>query len=343
MELIVNNQIILFVDSSMIGGIETHIIELYKLLHKNQVSCSILFYKNHGNNEFYELLDKQSIPYNFLQGTLISLIKRFHSYDRNTVIHTHGYKAGILGRLVCKITNNHCVSTYHAGETGKGKMWLYNRLDLWLSRLSTNFAVSEKIIKTITNAQLLENFIAITEPPSTDFAQPLLRIGFVGRLSYEKGPDIFYELAESMQTNKQVQFHLFGDGPMRDRIPQLNNLNYHGLTPRDDIWQHLDALLICSREEGLPMTLLESMAHYKIVISSPVGAIPSIINNGVNGFLMKSANTLECQQSIEALLALSTTQKSEMAHSAYTMLEERFSGRKQFNLLQNAYTAKTLL
>jgi hypothetical protein len=222
-------------------------------------------------------------------------------------------------------------------------MWLYNRLDLWLSRLSTNFAVSEKIIKTITNAQLLENFIAITEPPSTDFAQPLLRIGFVGRLSYEKGPDIFYELAESMLTNKQVQFHLFGDGPMRDRIPQLNNLNYHGLTPRDDIWQHLDALLICSREEGLPMTLLESMAHYKIVISSPVGAIPSIINNGVNGFLMKSANTLECQQSIEALLALSTTQKSEMAHSAYTMLKERFSGKKQFNLLQSAYAAKTIL
>ena len=343
MELVVNNQVILFVDSSMIGGIETHIIELHKLLNKNRVNCSVLFYKNHENNEFYKLLNKQSIQYDFLQGSLVGLIMRFRRYDRNTVIHTHGYKAGILGRLVCKLTNKHCVSTYHAGEAGTGKMWLYNKLDLWLSGLSTNFAVSEKISKTIKNAQLLENFIAITEPPSTDFAQLVLRIGFVGRLSYEKGPDIFYELAESMQTNKQVKFHLFGDGPMRDRIPPLDNLHYHGLTPRDDIWQHLDVLLICSREEGLPMTLLESMAHYKIVISSPVGAIPSIINNGVNGFLMKSASALECQQSIEALLALSTTQKSEMAHSAYTMLEERFSGRKQFNLLQSAYTAKTLL
>ena len=338
-----NNQVILFVDSSMIGGIETHIIELHKLLNKNRVNCSVLFYKNHENNEFYKLLNKQSIQYDFLQGSLVGLIMRFRRYDRNTVIHTHGYKAGILGRLVCKLTNKHCVSTYHAGEAGTGKMWLYNKLDLWLSGLSTNFAVSEKISKTIKNAQLLENFIAITEPPSTDFAQLVLRIGFVGRLSYEKGPDIFYELAESMQTNKQVKFHLFGDGPMRDRIPPLDNLHYHGLTPRDDIWQHLDVLLICSREEGLPMTLLESMAHYKIVISSPVGAIPSIINNGVNGFLMKSASALECQQSIEALLALSTTQKSEMAHSAYTMLKERFSGRKQFNLLQNAYTAKILL
>jgi hypothetical protein len=58
---------------------------------------------------------------------------------------------------------------------------------------------------------------------------------------------------------------------------------------------------------------------------------------------MKSANTLECQQSIEALLTLSTMQKSEMAHSAYTMLKERFSGKKQFNLLQSAYAAKTIL
>lgn len=343
MELVVNNRIILFVDSSMIGGIETHIIELHKLLNKNRVNCSVLFYKNHGNNEFYRLLDKQSIQYDFLQGSFMSLIMRFRSYDHNTVIHTHGYKAGILGRLACKLINKHCVSTYHAGEAGTGKMWLYNKLDLWLSWLSTNFAVSEKISKTIKNAQLLENFIAITEPPSTNFAQPVLKIGFVGRLSYEKGPDIFYALAQNMLINQQVEFHLFGDGPMRNAIPQINNLHYHGLTNRDAIWQHVDALLICSREEGLPMTLLESMSNHKIVISSPVGAIPSIINNGVNGFLMKSANALECQQSIEALLALSTTQKSEMAHSAYAMLEERFSGKKQFALLQTAYTAKTLL
>ena len=338
-----NCQIILFVDSSMIGGIETHIVELHKLLSKNNVSCSVLFYKNHGNNDFYTLLDKQSIRYDFLQGTPSSLIKQLRRYDDNTVIHTHGYKAGILGRLACKLTHKHCISTYHAGDAGTGKMWLYNKLDLWLSCLSTNFAVSEQISKTIKNATLLENFIDIKEPPTVNFFSSPLRIGFVGRLSYEKAPDIFYTLAESMQNSNNVMFHLFGDGPMRNTIPQLENLHYHGLTNRDDIWHQIDVLLICSREEGLPMTLLESMAHHKIVISSPVGAIPSIIKNNTNGLLMKTGDAQECQNCINALLIQSPDQKSAMAQAAYAMLKERFSGKNQFLLLQNAYTAKSRL
>lgn len=333
-----NCHVVLFVDSSMIGGIETHILELYKLLSNNHVSCSVLFYQNHQNYEFYKLLDKEKVKYAFVQGTLSSLIKQLAKYDKQTVIHTHGYKAGILGRVACKIMGRRCISTYHAGEAGTGKMWLYNKLDIWLSRFSTNFAVSDKIKDTLHNATLLENFIDLPLIKPQHKPNEPLRVGFVGRLSYEKAPDIFFSLANNMQDNLNVNFHLFGDGPMKGSIPKLNNLQYYGLAKRDDIWHKIDVLLICSREEGLPMTLLEAMAENKLVISSPVGAIPSIINH-TNGLLMGEGNERECQHCIETLLTLTPEDRASMARNAYAVLEERFSGKKQLSLLLNAYNA----
>ena len=335
-----NYHVILFVDSSMLGGIETHIVELSKLLSKNNVRSSILFYKNHGNQKFYDLLIKENIRYDFLQGKIKNLANKLLSYDNNTVVHTHGYKAGILGRLVCNIINKRCISTYHAGEVGNGKVKYYNKLDQWLSSLSINFAVSNKIKNTISNVKLLENFISLPAPSKPVIHTSTIKIGFVGRLSYEKGPDIFFQLAENMKQSNNVEFHIFGDGPLKNKIPVINNLHYHGLTERNNIWNQIDVLLICSREEGLPMTLLEAMSQHKLVISSAVGAIPSIIKNNKTGFLMSVGDAKDCQKSIEQLIDFPPQAKVNLLNNAYNMLEERFSGKKQFLLLHQAYTGK---
>ena len=47
-----------------------------------------------------------------------------------------------------------------------------------------------------------------------------------------------------------------------------------------------DALLLTSKIEGTPISILESMATERVVFSTKVGAIPSIINNGENGFFI---------------------------------------------------------
>ncbi|MBE0358887.1 glycosyltransferase [Pseudoalteromonas aliena] len=337
-----NYNVVLLVDSSMIGGIETHLVELSKLLSRNHIECSILFYKHHCNQGFYDMLDKENISYDFLQGNINSLLKKLSSFNNQTVIHTHGYKAGILGRIACKVTNKRCISTFHAGEAGTGKVKLYNKLDRWLCALSTNFAVSNKIKDTLRNAHLMENFISLQHTkyiPPNNLNKPM-RIGFVGRLSFEKGPDIFFQLAKNMQQNKGVEFHVFGQGPLQSDIPVLNNLLYHGLTDRGAIWEKIDALLICSREEGLPMTLLEAMSQRKFIISSSVGAIPSIIEDSKTGFLMPEGDANDCQKRIEQLLLLPNVQKLKMLDNAYNMLDERFSGKKQFLLLQQAYTGQ---
>ena len=51
--------VVLFVDSSMLGGIETHLVELSKLLTQNRISNYIMFYEDHKNQAFYVLLNKK--------------------------------------------------------------------------------------------------------------------------------------------------------------------------------------------------------------------------------------------------------------------------------------------
>ncbi|PLT24031.1 MULTISPECIES: glycosyltransferase family 4 protein [unclassified Pseudoalteromonas] len=330
-------RVILFVDSSMIGGIETHLIEISKLLAKNNVPSIILFYKDHGNKAFYTLLDNESIKYDFAQGNVGNFLKKLRQYNEKIVIHTHGYKAGIVARVVCKLYRYHCVSTYHAGETGEGRVRFYNKIDKLLSFLSINFAVSDNIAKSIKNSTLLENFISIPSETKPKQITKALKVGFVGRLSHEKGPDIFCKLSSMMQADARIQFHVFGDGPLKNDVTNSQNIKYHGLTNRNNIWEHLDVLLICSREEGLPMTLLEAISENTLIVSSPVGAIPTIIKNKKNGFLMTKGNIEDCKHNLDLILKMTPQQKVIMLETAKKMLEERFSGKKQFALLDKAY------
>ena len=139
------NDVVLFVDSSLYGGIESHLVELAKLLHRKGVTCKVLFYQDHNNQLFYNKLESANIQFEFLQGSFSSLKSAFTQFSKHTVIHTHGYKAGICGRLLCHYLGLRCVSTYHAGEPGFGMVRLYNALDKLTARFSINFAVSKKI------------------------------------------------------------------------------------------------------------------------------------------------------------------------------------------------------
>lgn len=78
----------------------------------------------------------------------------------------------------------------------------------------------------------------------------------------------------------------------RDNIPQL--------------MAHCDAMCLPSIWEGLPVTLLESLSVGCIPICSPVGGIPNVINDGVNGFLSKSSCENDYTLVVKRYLALST-------------------------------------
>ncbi|KPZ72083.1 MULTISPECIES: glycosyltransferase family 4 protein [Pseudoalteromonas] len=334
--------VILFVDSSLIGGIESHLIAMSKLLERYNIMSSVLFYQDHNNRELYNRLENANITFGFAGGNLKSLNEILKMFPRSALLHTHGYKASIMGKLVCRWQNRPCISTYHAGEAGTGKVYFYNKLDKLLSYFSLNFAVSSKLTEELYNAELLENFIQVNESTKVLGLKHNneLNVGFVGRLSHEKGPDIFIETAKRFNT-ANLKFHMFGDGPMLNEL-DMSAVSYHGQCEQQQIWQQLDVLVICSRAEGLPMVALEAMAHGVLVIASPVGQLPQIINHLSNGLMMTESTSDALHKQLNNVIMLSNDQRSYMLGNAQRLVKQRFSGEQQFKQLDRVYSSSLL-
>lgn len=112
------------------------------------------------------------------------------------------------------------------------------------------------------------------------------RIGFVGRLSEEKQPEIFCELSKK----SLYDFSIYGDGPMMDGLKlKYPNIKFKGLCNNIfEIYSNIDILVMTSKFENCPMTILEAQAFGIPCIAPKVGGIPEIVDHGVNGILYEN-------------------------------------------------------
>jgi glycosyltransferase involved in cell wall biosynthesis len=122
-------------------------------------------------------------------------------------------------------------------------------------------------------------------------------IGFLGRLSEEKGIlNFIYAVPLILKEIPDCQFTIIGDGPLRNDIDRfittnnlINNVQCKGWIPHDALPEYLNKLriiIIPSDTEGLPNAMVEAMACGAVIVASPVGAIPDIIGDGKNGYLL---------------------------------------------------------
>lgn len=312
----------LLLDSRHGGGIESHVLQLAEGLHEHNEHVEVIFLTDYGRHPMRDTLIKLGINNRTLNGkfsTLYSTLKSAHP----TLLHTHGYKAGIFGRFAAWATNIPSISTYHAGEIGTGKLALYDWLDRSTARFSNKiFAVSPQIAKRLPgNAEVANNFVN-----NKNLSQSTgLEIAFVGRVSIEKGPDLFMKLAEKLP---DIRFHLYGDGPQLTDIKNknINNLTCHGQqNDMSQVWPNIALLVMPSRFEGLPMAALEAMARGIPVLAFNVGALNKLITSGVNGWLIEPGNIEAFSAHIRLWASLSQQQKSAFQTACINTINTQFS------------------
>ena len=122
--------------------------------------------------------------------------------------------------------------------------------------------------------------------------------GFLGRLSPEKRPQDFVQAAGQLSS---CQFRIAGDGPLTASITETiieqgisDRCHFEGCTSNPvGFLAGIDALIISSEVEGLPLVLLEAMALELPVIATSVGEIPRVVDHGRNGFLYKTGQVNE--------------------------------------------------
>jgi glycosyltransferase involved in cell wall biosynthesis len=128
---------------------------------------------------------------------------------------------------------------------------------------------------------------------SLDLPEDKVLVAFFGRLSEEKGANVFVEIARRLAPDPRFYFLLYGDGPERERVMGMverYELSDKFFAPGFVKDVHLpmsavDIVVVPSLLDGMPLVVLESLAHEKAVVASAVGAIPVVIADTENGYL----------------------------------------------------------
>ena len=195
---------------------------------------------------------------------------------------------------------------------------------------------------------VIPNAVALVTPPPP-LASPAT-FGFIGFMDGRKGEcDLLRALASpGVPPNALL---LAGDGPMRPKAEAL--AAQLGLTARlhflgnidgaakDAFFRRVDVLCLPSQAENLPIALLEAMGYGRPVITTPVGGIPDMVTDGVQGWLTPPGDI----GALAAALTEAAAKPDEVRRrgtAAWRTVADRFTwernGPQVVNLYQKMHT-----
>ena len=153
---------------------------------------------------------------------------------------------------------------------------------------------------------------------------------FVGRLSAEKG------IRTLVDATRGLNLVVAGDGPLRSLVPDAL-----GFVPHEEVQRLLAraaVVVLPSHREGLPMVLLEAMAHGRAVVATPVGGIPSLVEDGVTGLLVPPGDPKALREAVKRLLA-DPDLRRRLGEAARAKVSELSSWERVTDATLDAYAA----
>jgi len=162
-------------------------------------------------------------------------------------------------------------------------------------------------------------------------------VGYIGRFSQEKGVLNFMEaIPEVLEARDATRFLVGGDGQLQGKIKEylsrgnlVSKVNFAGWIPHDGLAEYLNdlkLLVLPSYTEGLPSIVLEAMACGTPVLAAPEGAIPDMISDGENGFIMED-NSPQCIAR-NVIRVLNHPNLEQITRNARAFVEREFTFEK---------------
>jgi len=358
------------IDSSEIAGGERYLLDLIRRSDPTFEHIVVLSYEGPFSGQ---LRDHQiryilaSMKSRFSMKSICE-IRDFILNEKIDVVHTHGYRCNLYGRLACLSTEISNLATVHVS--------LYDYVDTpsWLRRA---YLLIEK-----ATSPLASIYICISDAMRDDFRSLGIRdekliviqngvdleifypressanlydelrigshrpvIGTAGRMVTEKGQIHLIEaLPYLLDRWPELRCLMIGTGPLMDdlkkRVAALG-LSETCIFPgvrmdMPDMYPLLDLFVLPSLREPFGLVLLEAMASNIPVIATAAGGPMDFIRSGVNGILVPPADPIKLAEQIDMMLS-NPDRSRTFAKRGYETIKSSFDIRKTVRKIEDTY------
>ncbi|MEZ4210152.1 MAG: glycosyltransferase family 4 protein [Patescibacteria group bacterium] len=357
-------------DSSLTGA-PRHLLALLSHIDRSQFVVSVIL----PEGDLVDELKKLKVPVFTvpMQGmTDLSASSAIHKllqkYEPD-IVHTHGQRAGLLGRVASRglsLINIHTEHTYTDNFKLNNPVlhWTHLRAMKVLDRLTNHtiavsdsvrtFLVSSGITKPDKVSIIHNGIDSLKSKPSEvaikkyraslDVSPRDLLVGTIGSLNKQKDTDVLIKAFANMHTKwPNTKLLIIGKG---ERLRELQNLvkkldikdsvRFAGaLADVNTALFSMDLFILPSRSEAFGISILEAMRAQVPIIASRVGGIPEIITDNYNGLLFESGNVKNLSATMLKLLNDKKLQKKIVSHYAETL--RKFSAKNMAKEVEEIY------
>ena len=262
------------------------------------------------------------------------------------IVHTHGFRPDVVVGAAVRRRGRVACSTVHGfvriGVRGHLYSWIQERALRGFDRVVavsrtlevelTATGIPASIVRCLANGAAPEGTPLSRDESRRSLGLPAegLVLGWVGRVSVEKGPDLLVE-AFAQLADPAAVLCVIGDGSERERTRALaeragigERVVFAGARRGASLLlAAFDLVILSSRTEGTPMILLEAGAAGIPVVATPVGGVPDALGAD-GGWLSESTDPAAIARAIAAALA----QPAERARRA-EVLQHRLRTRER--------------
>lgn len=356
------------VSTQQLSGAERIVQHIGRLLDR-KIFCPVIVCAGDPLRGIYEQ-DDHSVETCPVAYPLPRNILKLHSIIRNRqihLIHAHDHRASLMawlstrwGRQIPIVSHIHNANPWLKGwhPFKMAELFLRNRYDISIACSETvkkyflqhnPFIEPEKIV-AVTNGIEIKPYRPVNRNPLAErlgIPGESFVFGTVGRLVEQKGIDYLLLAFEEVTAHlDNVALLIVGTGPQKESLEML--ARQLGVSDRvvfagyredvDELLQIMDCFVLPSRWEGLPMVLMEAMAHFLPVIASDVGGVSELVRHGETGFLVRCGDVEDLVQKMLFLHRERDIAK-KFGTAGRALVEENFNMARQVRKIEEIYMA----
>ena len=279
---------------------------------------------------------------------LLSFYKNVLKKIKPDVVLTYTIKPSVYGGLACQslkvpyivnitglgsaIENGGllqfiCLSLYKVGIKGAKRVFFQNTTN-------RDFMLSKNVVREEQCDLVPGSGVNLNEYKVLDYPNGnTVDFVYIGRIMEEKGFSQYMEAAMYIRSKyPNTRFHVAGayEDDYEDIVNKLvkdNILIYHGSVENmvDEIYENVSCVVHPTYyAEGLSNVLLEALACGRPIITTDRAGCKEVVDDGINGFIVKQKDFKDLIEKIEKFLSLSIEQRKEMGLNGREKVEKEF-------------------